>query len=793
MPITDEVAVKLVADIEDLIRGLKTAQSQTKESLDKIGESSASVAEAFEGLKHTVMGALEAAGVMLVYEALSSVKDMVDETAARFIELRSTAEAFQTSIDTLEGLHYAVEELGDNSYKADIAMRMLSMRMQAARDGSREAQDALLKVGIGLKELRDPAFNGMEALIRVSQSTADFSEKASLLGRNGYAMKDVLDSAAKGADALRAKYHELGGVTEEQIQKLADYHKVMFDVTTQWENFKATIVIGIAPALKQITEAFEKMFSSVKGGNIVMQALGFTAKIIATSFIYVSEQILQAIVTLRQLYEHISEFVTTLPKLQEALHSSWNPKTVLQNVEKEIEASWARQKAIAIKATNDAEAIAKNAKEAMSKIWEAQKPPENEGSKDGTGGGGGGPTKPRDVKPWQDPELEMLKFRMAMLHQGNLEDADERIRLAQQIAAREIETSRGSVAQQLAGLAMIEQAVRANKALRDQMAKQDVANDAAAQLAKVEEERRLLEFRYSMLEISSGELLAGRKSLAQRELEIETEKYNKLAELDRENTAARKRNLDSIAAAVRASDAKIIAAQQEASKQMKALWTNALHPVVSEFGNAFKSMINATASFKGAMQNLYVGLVNHFEDVVIQMAEKWIVGELMKTTATAVGAETRTAITEEEVLLSIGKKIWEGLKWIAVEAGKAFAGAYAAIAGIPYVGPVLAPVAAAAAGVAVVGGARALFAEQGYLVPNDTAVNVHKDEMILPAHLSKGVQEMIKNGGSGGPPVNVHIHAMDGMSVERVLRANPDAVYRAVRGAVNRKNKGFVK
>jgi hypothetical protein len=793
MPITDEVAVKLVADIEDLIRGLKTAQSQTKESLDKIEESSASVAEAFEGLKHTVIGALEASGVMLVYEAMERVKDMVDETAARFIELRSTAEAFQTSVDTLEGLHYAVEELGDSGYKADIAMRMLSMRMQAARDGSREAQDALLKVGIGLKELRDPAFNGMEALIRVAQSTADFSEKASLLGRNGYAMKDVLDSAAQGSEALQSKFHELGGTTDEQIQKMADYHKAIFDIETRMTNFKSSLAVAVMPAIKNTAEALDNMFSKTGAGQAVMTIFTSVVNAGATALIYIGGALAEASTLITEFGEHLAEVVIGTQKIAAALTSSFNPATILKNVEAAWNTSWENQKRIAQDASDKIVAIENEASARITDIWTARdekKINADKPTKEKEAGGGGGS---RDVKPWQDPELEMLKFRMAMLHQGNLEDADERIRLAQQIAAREIETSRGSVAQQLAGLAMIEQAVRANKALRDQMAKQDVANDAAAQLAKVEEERRLLEFRYSMLEISSGELLAGRKSLAQRELEIETEKYNKLAELDRENSAARKRNLDSIAAAVRASDAKIIAAQQEASKQMKALWTNALHPVVSEFGNAFKSMINATASFKGAMQNLYVGLVNHFEDVVIQMAEKWIVGELMKTTATAVGAETRTAITEEEVLLSIGKKIWEGLKWIAVEAGKAFAGAYAAIAGIPYVGPVLAPVAAAAAGVAVVGGARALFAEQGYLVPNDTAVNVHKDEMILPAHLSKGVQEMIKNGGSGGPPVNVHIHAMDGMSVERVLRANPDAVYRAVRGAVNRKNKGFVK
>lgn len=789
MPINDEVAVKLVADIEDLIAGLKTAQEQTNTSLHHIEESTTNVSESFESLKHSVIGGLEAAGITLVYEAMERVKESVDQTAEHFLELKNTAEALQTSVDTLQGLKYGVEELGESGATAEIAMRMLSMRMRAARDGSREAQEGLAKVGITLKDLRDPAFNGMEALTRLGQSTADISDKAALLGRNGYQMREAWETAAQGADALKKKYEELGGLTEAQIEVLKRYHKVVYDATVQWDNFKAKLAVEVAPTIQQVTTDLKAMFEQTSAGKLIFEAVGFAAEIVASAFVIVGSRIASVMVTLNELYEHIKEFVVGLAKIEQQIHSSFNPATVLRNMEKEFDASWQRQVAIADKADKDMQTIAERAKSALKTLWGAKKEAEEKaaGDKttDETGGG-----KPRDVKNWQDPELEQLKFRMALLRQGNLEDADERIRLAQQIAAREIETARGSVAQQLAGLAMIEQAVRANEALRRQIAKEELEQSVQTQLASINDERRAAQFRYDMQEISASELLDMRKRLAQQELEIETDKYKKLAELDKDNTVQRQKDLDAIVKAQQKADATIKSATEDAAKQTKQLWTSALHPIVAEFGNAFKGMLNATTSFKGAMQNLYMGLVNHFEDVVIQMTEKWIVGELIKTTATAEGSAARTAITEEEVLMSIAKKIWEGLKWIAVEAQKAFAGAYAAIAGIPYVGPVLAPVAAVGAAAAVMGAASSISAEGGWLVPKDSPVNVHKDEMILPPHLSKGVQEMIKKGGSGGKMFDVHIHAMDGASVDRILNNNPDAVYKAFKRAFDRASRG---
>ncbi len=88
-------------------------------------------------------------------------------------------------------------------------------------------------------------------------------------------------------------------------------------------------------------------------------------------------------------------------------------------------------------------------------------------------------------------------------------------------------------------------------------------------------------------------------------------------------------------------------------------------------------------------------------------------------------------------------------------AGIAAANAYAATAAIPIIGPALAPAAAAEAMGAVMGFEGLAFAEQGMLLDRDRLVFAHKDEQILPANLSKGIQNIINNGGSRRGDVNI--------------------------------------
>lgn len=176
-----------------------------------------------------------------------------------------------------------------------------------------------------------------------------------------------------------------------------------------------------------------------------------------------------------------------------------------------------------------------------------------------------------------------------------------------------------------------------------------------------------------------------------------------------------------------------------------------------------------------------------------------------KTAATATGVATRTATEAAGAAASKGFSISSALTSVATNAVKAATGAYAAIAGIPVVGPFLAPAAAAAALYGVYSLGKSMFSAEGGFgsVPYDGAVTeLHKEEMVLPAQYANPLREQLVNGGLGegggdtfvDVPVAVYNvndpseipAAMDGPDGERVImnviRRNPNAINALLQG-----------
>ena len=175
----------------------------------------------------------------------------------------------------------------------------------------------------------------------------------------------------------------------------------------------------------------------------------------------------------------------------------------------------------------------------------------------------------------------------------------------------------------------------------------------------------------------------------------------------------------------------------------------------------------------------------------------WLFGEQAKTAATATGVAVRTTAEEAGSLKSLALSAATTLKRIAHEAAGAAAATYHAIASIVPFGPILAPAAAAAALGAVMAFGKSIFSAEGGWgqVPYDGALTeLHKDEMVLPASIARPLRDSLiltaantnapsaanDAGGPAGDQFHLHIHAMDGASVERVLMGNSGAVRKAM-------------
>lgn len=172
-----------------------------------------------------------------------------------------------------------------------------------------------------------------------------------------------------------------------------------------------------------------------------------------------------------------------------------------------------------------------------------------------------------------------------------------------------------------------------------------------------------------------------------------------------------------------------------------------------------EKMMHNVHSFSSAMRSLGQSIANTFVHVGAQMVVNWVKDQNLMTIATLAGNATRVASDWWAAAESVAATAWTAIKKIAALAWSVAAEVYDALAGIPYVGPFIAPVAAVAAAITVGSFAGKIASAEGgwWQVPGDTVAAIHKDEMVMPAPLASSMREVIEGGGGAGGG-DVHIH-----------------------------------
>ncbi len=232
--------------------------------------------------------------------------------------------------------------------------------------------------------------------------------------------------------------------------------------------------------------------------------------------------------------------------------------------------------------------------------------------------------------------------------------------------------------------------------------------------------------------------------------------------------------------------------QSSSSSLLVQGYQSAFSQMESGFSSMLQGMANGTLKFRDMWSAMAQGITQILIKTIADMSAKWLMGELFRTTVTGTQAASRTAIEMAAAKKSVAITAWQAVKNIMANAWEAMAGAYKAIAGIPYVGPVLAPVAAgvAFAGVAGLVGNIA-SARGGYDIPAgvNPITQLHEQEMVLPKGPANAVRQMAKNGGEGGSGNNYSmswtIQALDGASVASVVENNRDEWSRQIKAMID--------
>ncbi|KCY09671.1 putative phage tail tape measure protein [Acinetobacter baumannii 1598530] len=223
-------------------------------------------------------------------------------------------------------------------------------------------------------------------------------------------------------------------------------------------------------------------------------------------------------------------------------------------------------------------------------------------------------------------------------------------------------------------------------------------------------------------------------------------------------------------------------------------WSNATKAVLADMGQF--ALQSATKELQGWLRIQAIKLARKLGFVGAETAAE-ASGQAAQTGATIAGEATRTGVTAAGGLARLGLKAAEAIKGIMMSAWEAMAGAFKAMVAIPYIGPVLAVGAGAAAFGLVAGLAGKIkSARGGYDIPSgvNPVTQLHEDEMVLPSQHANTIREMGKamrsgasfgaaaaaEGGGSGPVINLGF--LDTKGADRWLKKNSKAVADSLKG-----------
>jgi hypothetical protein len=290
-------------------------------------------------------------------------------------------------------------------------------------------------------------------------------------------------------------------------------------------------------------------------------------------------------------------------------------------------------------------------------------------------------------------------------------------------------------------------------------------------------------------EVMDHTLSAQDKLKADMALEAEQEKldndhYAKLRSLETEGTLEYQTAQDKmtqIAAAAATRRAKIAA---DDAKGIQHQYDQVTNSVASSVNSSIMAMIQGSQTLGQSLKSVGMSIVGIFVKAGVDMVAKWAEHQAMMLTNTVNGQAAQTAAAGAGVAAQ--KAI--NATSISGDAGRAAAGAFAAVAGIPIIGPVLAPAAAAAAfaGVEAFGS----FDTGSWSIPHDQLAMVHAGEMIVPSR--GGIADEFRSSlGGGGRPgggdthVHLSVQTMDSQSFASYTKNNSKHLIAAVRHGIS--------
>ena len=249
-------------------------------NLDKLNKSVKNLESSFANLKNVVAG-------FVLGNLVTSTLQMADAVT-------DLAKATGMSTAAVLGFSQAVKENGGDSESARKAIEKFAIGLEEARNGSRDAQDALQAAGLSLKEISNldtgTAFNTyIKGLGKIQGETAKLANANTMLGKG---MRTVdfesvagsLDKYTVGNAKAAREAEKVGEMVDNMNKAMGELQKVLLTVLQPVANL-VNWFSEMGPAAKGLLTVLETIAAVFLGGWILkgIQALAaFGAWLTAT-------------------------------------------------------------------------------------------------------------------------------------------------------------------------------------------------------------------------------------------------------------------------------------------------------------------------------------------------------------------------------------------------------------------------------------------------------------------------------------------------------------------------------
>ncbi|HEY3886504.1 MAG TPA: hypothetical protein VGL62_14930, partial [Vicinamibacterales bacterium] len=734
-------------------------------------------------------------GAEFFQENIERIKGAFEATAGAAVEFALSNERFAgvmgISTEKAAGLSAALQNSGSSTE----AYESIALRLEHSLRSAGGASDALKNQ---FKDANGHFLTGGDLMDRLQEVTGKYaggaartSVEVALLGKNTAEYQDVAKATTEAAAEQTEIYKRMGITSfglDDATRKLDD---ATGNLSTTWKAEK--ILIG-----QELTPAFTALFDAMgQDGPQMAGALGTAVKVLGTAFIGLKAIVVVVAASMAASLMEVWDGIKIGGELvNDVITGQW------KNIGRDFHGGIAEMKNDWTGLTTTIDQETKGAAKEIDALW-AKKPKSTPAPHPSGGQAAGDDLYAGKKGPKDNSDEEALKAaeavdleRIALAKDTNAHllamgkettdayIADEK-RLADAAYAEkaddlslEIAAAAGKKAERtrlLGELALLEQTHKDEIVRIDQEAESKQAEVAKAALADANaaENESLAESLEGLKRKQEAGTITYAKMAEQEILFTRIAADNELQRLDDEiatltvgtqayDEAMKAR--EKLAQKFSKDESKI---KDDAAKEQRAKTLAEVQQGATALSGPFKTaiadMIGHGKSFGDSMKTMFLSIADNFAQMTAEIVDKWAVAQITNA------------------LLASSTAATSGAAQISTAAGVGAANAASSQAGIPIVGPVLAIAAATAMEGFILGLSSLAHASGGMVLDQDQLVYAHAKEMILPAHLSQGVQNIIASGGAGGKGGSTFhyaptVHAPQSATLDQMLRSNGDTM-----------------